>query len=484
LENYSSRGPSIDGSTKPDLVAFDGVTGNFGTFCGTSAAAPHVAGAAALVAQWHPEWNADSLESYLLQNANGGNPNTPATNAAGSGYLTLGFGPGGELAATLECDTRFVIGAIVSSQNVRALASIDGFTANQSYDVHLAPPGLTGTAFTAVADSTGRLVFDRTLAISPTAAVSVGNVITWSVSVANQSTVQHSGSAVVTDQCAPLSQASRTKTTYDYDVSGDGYADMLAIDPAGRLVYYPNNSGSNPGHLPFSYGISFGGGWYGGGSPIRLVAAGDVSGDGYADMLATTSTGALLYYPNDINTNPGHLPYRYSVLVGSGWQGYTNLAIADVNGDGYADIIATSPANELKVYLNAGARSAFPYGAGIVVQTGQTYLPGMAAGDFNGDGFADIVAGNFATIQPNLMPSSGSSPFSTSVSVTSLPSALNPLTGMAVGDYEHTGRDGVMVANPGGNGQLLYVKNPLQQGGTTTATVIGSGWQGIHSIIP
>jgi hypothetical protein len=58
-EFFSSRGPTLDGRLKPDLAAIDGVSttkaGGFsGPFFGTSAAAPHLGGIAALLLQSAP----------------------------------------------------------------------------------------------------------------------------------------------------------------------------------------------------------------------------------------------------------------------------------------------------------------------------------------------------------------------------------------------------------------------------------------------
>ncbi len=70
-ESFSSQGPTIDGRIKPDIMGPDGVnTFTYGSngFFGTSAAAPHIAGAAALIKSSNPEnFTAQTLRDKLLE---------------------------------------------------------------------------------------------------------------------------------------------------------------------------------------------------------------------------------------------------------------------------------------------------------------------------------------------------------------------------------------------------------------------------------
>jgi subtilisin family serine protease len=96
LESFSSQGPTRDGRAKPDLSAPDGVSVSTewyaGGFYGTSASAPHVAGAAALVLEAFPTHTPAQvqgwLESRALDLGEAGRDNV-----YGAGRLNLGAPP-------------------------------------------------------------------------------------------------------------------------------------------------------------------------------------------------------------------------------------------------------------------------------------------------------------------------------------------------------------------------------------------------------
>ena len=98
ITTYSSGGPTEDGRLKPEISApaeVDNVTYSVEGFGGTSAASPHVAGAAALVLSAYSEMSAQDLKTYLLDHALDLGP-SGADNVYGYGRVDLP--PQGEVA--------------------------------------------------------------------------------------------------------------------------------------------------------------------------------------------------------------------------------------------------------------------------------------------------------------------------------------------------------------------------------------------------
>ena len=114
LQSYSSHGPTLDGRVKPDITAPTGVftTAYCGFSCnsfhGTSASAPHVAGAAALVMEKYPDITPEMVQSILEATVN---DRHPKSNEDGTGYLNVSMLSGTDILAldnaNSECDPCF-----------------------------------------------------------------------------------------------------------------------------------------------------------------------------------------------------------------------------------------------------------------------------------------------------------------------------------------------------------------------------------------
>ena len=89
IEEFSSQGPTPGDRIKPDIVASDGVhSAAYGeAFFGTSQAAPHVSGLAALVQQRFPTYTPQQIANYLTTHASA--RGTIPNNTWGHGFARL-----------------------------------------------------------------------------------------------------------------------------------------------------------------------------------------------------------------------------------------------------------------------------------------------------------------------------------------------------------------------------------------------------------
>ncbi|MEU7297671.1 VCBS repeat-containing protein [Streptomyces exfoliatus] len=161
-------------------------------------------------------------------------------------------------------------------------------------------------------------------------------------------------------------------------MNGDRRADAVLRDEAGRLWFMPGNG---TGRLIGS------GGWN---AMSALVRHGDFSGDGREDVIARErATGKLWLYPG---TGSGGLGARK--LIGSGgWNAMNALVGAgDMTGDGRADLVAREKATG-KLWLYPGT-STRTLGARKLIGTGGWNAMDhiLGGGDTSGDGRPDLEA--------------------------------------------------------------------------------------------
>jgi hypothetical protein len=164
------------------------------------------------------------------------------------------------------------------------------------------------------------------------------------------------------------------------DVNGDGKRDIITGNNGSSMVGVL--LGNGPGTFQAVATTSAGSG-----SMPNDIAVADVNADGKADVITanygTNSVGVLLGNGN------GTFAAAVAYSTGSGSQPY-GLAVADVNGDGKADIItANSATSSIGVLLNTGTGT---FAAMVAYPTGTATPVNVAVGDVNNDGKADIVA--------------------------------------------------------------------------------------------
>ena len=191
------------------------------------------------------------------------------------------------------------------------------------------------------------------------------------------------------------------------DVNGDGTADIItAAGPGGgpHVRVFDGNTGNQlagPIGSFFAYDANFLGGVF--------VAAADVDGDGRADVITGAGAGGGPHVKVFSGADGSVLAsfFAYNVAFSGGVQ----VATADVNADGTADIITAAGAGggpHVRVFDGiTGNQLAGPIGSFFAYNA--NFLGGVfvAAADFNGDGRADIITGAGAGGGPHVKVFSG-----------------------------------------------------------------------------
>jgi hypothetical protein len=172
------------------------------------------------------------------------------------------------------------------------------------------------------------------------------------------------------------------------DLNGDGYGDLAVGSPDSTRVDIflgaPLGVVNTPARSINPTTATFG---------AALSAAGDVNGDGYGDLVigAPNVNKAFVYYFTPSGSSVSHT----SDTLSPGLAGFGSAVagVGDLNGDGSSDVVIGAPtAGKLSAYL--GTNKGISASAAVIVTGTAGFAAVVAgAGDVDGDGFADVVAG-------------------------------------------------------------------------------------------
>jgi Domain of unknown function (DUF1906)/FG-GAP-like repeat len=247
------------------------------------------------------------------------------------------------------------------------------------------------------------------------------------------------------------------------DFNGNGWSDLITRDPAGSLYRYPGNGTS------FGSRTRIGSGWNGMSAITRL---GDFNRRGHEDLIARErATGALWLYPNN------GVGFSRRVRLGSeGWTDRREItAVGDLTGDGYGDLVAVQTSTgRLILYPGRGTTLA----PRRLLGTGWNAMSELTGvGDFNRDGRGDVLARHAATGDLWLYKGTGTA-LGPRVRIATGWDGRRDLVG--VGDFDRDGYTDLLAVDSA-TGQLF--RYPGRGTSLGPRLLVGGGWSALRPLI-
>jgi Ca2+-binding RTX toxin-like protein len=250
------------------------------------------------------------------------------------------------------------------------------------------------------------------------------------------------------------------------DINGDHISDILWRNDSGQVTDWTGNANGSfsPNAANLLNSVS---------TDWQIAGTGDFNGDGRVDVLWRNADGRITDWLGAANGGLTDNAVNALNSVSNDWH---IVGIGDFNGDGRSDILWRNDDGRITDWLGS-ANGGFTPNGGNFLDTVSTDWKIVGTGDFNGDGYTDIMWRNVDGRITNWLGTANGS-FTDNVA--------NAYNGVSldwhvagIGDFNGDGRDDILWLNSDGRvtDWLSTANGGYQPNSANFYTSLGTNWQ-------